>query len=85
MALHTGEVLVATIGSPDRHEYTVIGDTVNVAARLNELCKEREVDLIVSGASYARAGAVDLAHVASDETTLQVRGRNEPVSFVEIG
>ncbi len=85
MAVHTGEVLAATIGSDERHEYTVIGDTVNVAARLNEVCKERSVDLIVSGETVARAQATNLADLASNETSIQVRGRTQPVRFVEVG
>jgi adenylate cyclase len=84
MAVHTGEVLAATIGSPDRHEYTVIGDSVNVAARLNELCKERSVDLIVSSATYARSGANGLGQGGDNEVSVMLRGRREPVSFVEI-
>ncbi|MBI3783897.1 MAG: adenylate/guanylate cyclase domain-containing protein [Deltaproteobacteria bacterium] len=40
VSVHTGEVLAGRIGAADRHDYTVIGDTVNVAARLQQFCKE---------------------------------------------
>lgn len=85
MAVHTGEVLAATIGSIDRHEYTVIGDSVNVAARLNELCKERSVDLIVSSETWARANVEDDPRFAGEVQSVMLRGRREPVSFIEIG
>jgi class 3 adenylate cyclase len=84
MAVHTGEVLAATIGSPDRHEYTVIGDSVNVAARLNELCKDRTANLLVSSATRARADADALGLSIGDEESVALRGRREPVSFVEV-
>jgi adenylate cyclase len=84
MAIHTGDLLAGTIGSADRHEYTVIGDSVNVAARLNELCKERGADLLVSKATFERIRAGGPEIPALDEASAAVRGRREPVSFVRI-
>ncbi|WP_051329489.1 adenylate/guanylate cyclase domain-containing protein [Geminicoccus roseus] len=40
IGLHTGQVLVGDIGTPERLNYTIVGDAVNVAARLVELCRE---------------------------------------------
>ena len=56
VGIHTGEVLAGTIGAADRHEYSVIGDTVNVAARLEEVAKEQGRALLVSAVTAARAG-----------------------------
>ena len=53
IGIHCGDVLAGTIGAADRHEYTVIGDTVNVAARLQQLCKEEAQAIVVSDAAYA--------------------------------
>jgi class 3 adenylate cyclase len=39
IGLHTGELLISHIGSKDRHEFTAIGDVVNVAARVCDLPK----------------------------------------------
>ncbi|WP_288105813.1 adenylate/guanylate cyclase domain-containing protein [Limnobacter sp.] len=40
IGLHAGAALVGHIGSPDRYEYTAIGDTINVASRVEGLCKD---------------------------------------------
>jgi adenylate cyclase len=50
IGLHAGEALVGHIGSKERHEYTAIGDTVNVAARVEGLTKEAGVPLVVTEA-----------------------------------
>jgi adenylate cyclase len=84
MALHTGDVLAGTIGAADRHEYTVIGDTVNIAARLQVVCKERGFDLLVSRATFDHAtrGGTEIGVAARESAVL--RGRAEPVSYLAI-
>jgi adenylate cyclase len=47
VALNHGEVVVGNIGSPQRMEFTVIGDAVNVSWKLQELTKDLDSDLIV--------------------------------------
>ena len=84
IGVHTGPVVAGTIGAADRHEYTVVGDTVNVAARLEELCRERGCEVMVSGATWAlaRAGGTTLPAAELDAVTL--RGRNEAVQAYRI-
>jgi adenylate cyclase len=54
IGLHAGEAVVGHIGSKERHEYTAIGDTVNVASRVEGLTKEAGHPLVVTEAVAER-------------------------------
>jgi len=49
IGIHSGLVLAANIGSPDRLSYAMVGETVNIASRVQELNKQYGTDILVSG------------------------------------
>jgi adenylate cyclase len=53
MGIHTGEVVTGYIGSEQKMEFTAIGDTVNMAARLEAANKPLKADILISGTTYS--------------------------------
>lgn len=58
VGLHYGEVLYGNVGSRSRLDFTVMGPAVNIAARIEGLCKELDHPLLLSDAVRQKAGAV---------------------------
>lgn len=77
IGLHWGEVFCGAVGDSDRLEFTVLGDTVNVAARLQDECKAHGLGLIASRQLLEQAGEAPVGWVTVPPHAL--RGRDGAV------
>ena len=76
IGMNTGSMVVGNMGSNEFWNYTVVGDEVNLAARLEGLTRSHEADVIVSGFTYSLVRDVVEARLLGEAT---VKGKEKPV------
>jgi adenylate cyclase len=81
IGINTGEAIVGNIGSNKRMDFTVIGDAVNVAARLQELTKELKADTLVSEATFRE---VEGQFRFQAVPPVVLRGRRKPTTLYRL-
>lgn len=86
ISIHTGPVIVGNIGASDRVNYTIVGDTVNVSQRLQEVGKllapDAAVSITISGETASR---LDDSFKTVPMGERRLRGRDEPTKVFQLG
>ncbi len=85
VGVHAGPLVAGNVGTDERAEYTVLGDTVNVAARIEGQTKEQRADILVSDVVVALLGPEDRAAIPVQSCgPILLKGKSAPMELYRV-
>jgi len=81
VGINTGDAIVGNIGSEDRFDYSVVGDSVNVASRIEGLCKIYKAHIIIS--EFTKE-SLDDSYLIRELDFVKIRGKKNNLKIYEV-
>jgi adenylate cyclase len=81
VGINTGEATIGNIGSEKKKNYTIVGDTVNLASRLESITKEYQTPLLFSEYTYEKIKSIIACKLMGN---VKVKGREQPVTIYTV-
>ncbi|MEJ2086001.1 MAG: adenylate/guanylate cyclase domain-containing protein, partial [Acidobacteriota bacterium] len=81
VGINSGDAVVGNLGSDRMQSYTVIGDSVNLGARIESLCKQFDAEILISESTFQR---LHQEYPLAEKGAVTVKGKTTPVTILQV-